>query len=124
MRRWAFVIAILGMFVLALLMNYLPAKEIKSYEDLQDLEINARVSLNGEVVEERIIYEGTKILILDNYDSFTFNLYQCVGEALLDAGQKFKLDVLRNDEITIHEKHAENLIRLMFGEQKLIKAPK
>ncbi len=44
-----------------------------------------------------------KILIIDNYDSFTFNLYQYVGEILIDVGKKFKLDVLRNDEITIEK---------------------
>lgn len=44
-----------------------------------------------------------KILILDNYDSFTFNLYQYIGEIFIDKGKKFRLDVLRNDEITIHE---------------------
>lgn len=44
-----------------------------------------------------------KILIIDNYDSFTFNLYQYIGEILIDKGKKFRLDVLRNDEITIEE---------------------
>lgn len=49
------------------------------------------------------------ILILDNYDSFTYNLYQYVGEILLSrppvqAGQKpFTVDVIRNDEITLDE---------------------
>ena len=44
-----------------------------------------------------------KILIIDNYDSFTFNLYQYIGEVLIDKGKKFRLDVLRNDEITTEE---------------------
>lgn len=44
-----------------------------------------------------------KILIIDNYDSFTFNLYQYVGEILIDKGKEFRLGVLRNDEITIEE---------------------
>lgn len=37
-----------------------------------------------------------KVLIIDNYDSFTFNLYQEVG------GQAV-VDVVRNDKITIKE---------------------
>jgi anthranilate synthase component II len=37
------------------------------------------------------------ILLIDNYDSFTFNLYQYLGE----LGQEIK--VVRNDEITIEE---------------------
>lgn len=40
----------------------------------------------------------TKILILDNYDSFTYNLYYLVKE-LSDA----KVDVFRNDEILLEE---------------------
>ncbi len=44
-----------------------------------------------------------KILIIDNYDSFTFNLYQSVGEILLQSGEKFVLDVFKNDKITIDE---------------------
>ena len=42
-----------------------------------------------------------KILIIDNYDSFTYNLYQYVGEIMLSATKFFTLDVKRNDEITI-----------------------
>lgn len=44
-----------------------------------------------------------KILIIDNYDSFTFNLYQYIGEILTDKGKKFTLDVVRNDALTVKE---------------------
>lgn len=40
------------------------------------------------------------ILLIDNYDSFSFNLVQAIGE--LAAGQQ-ELKVVRNDEITIAE---------------------
>ena len=39
-----------------------------------------------------------KVLIIDNYDSFTYNLYQYMGEILADSKKHFKLDVIRNDE--------------------------
>jgi len=44
-----------------------------------------------------------RILIIDNYDSFTFNLYQCVGEILQEKGKDFVVDVYRNDQITLSE---------------------
>ncbi|MDX1961410.1 MAG: aminodeoxychorismate/anthranilate synthase component II [Leptospiraceae bacterium] len=44
-----------------------------------------------------------KVLIIDNYDSFTYNLYQYVGEILEKSKYEFKLDVIRNDEKTYQE---------------------
>ena len=37
------------------------------------------------------------ILLIDNYDSFSYNLYQMIGEIEPDV------KVVRNDEITIEE---------------------
>ncbi len=44
-----------------------------------------------------------KILIIDNYDSFTYNLYQYAGEILDEQGNLFVIDVIRNDQITLSE---------------------
>lgn len=44
-----------------------------------------------------------KILIIDNYDSFTYNLYQYVGELLETTNKGFSLDVKRNDGITLKQ---------------------
>jgi hypothetical protein len=65
MRRWAFVIAILGMAIMLFLMN-LPAREVVDYEGIADLEVNTRVQISGEVINERIIYGDEKLLVLGN----------------------------------------------------------
>ena len=47
------------------------------------------------------------ILLIDNYDSFTFNLYQYIGTFTED------IKVVRNDEITIEqirEMHPERIV--------------
>lgn len=56
-----------------------------------------------------------KILILDNYDSFTFNLYQYIGEALSARGGKFVLDVVRNDALSLKEIEKRNYDKVVIS---------
>ncbi len=44
-----------------------------------------------------------KVLLIDNYDSFTYNLYQYMGEILSGTKKEFTLTVIRNDESSIVE---------------------
>ncbi len=54
-----------------------------------------------------------KVLIIDNYDSFTYNLYQYVGEIL--SGQSFVLDVVRNDELTLEQIKSRSYDRIIIS---------
>ena len=49
------------------------------------------------------------IILIDNYDSFSYNLYQLVGE--LDPG----IRVIRNDEMTIEEIRALHPARIILS---------
>jgi anthranilate synthase component 2 len=44
-----------------------------------------------------------KVLLIDNYDSFTYNLYQYMGEILSGTKKEFTLTVIRNDESSMVE---------------------
>lgn len=55
-----------------------------------------------------------KILVLDNYDSFTYNLVHYIEE-LSDA----KVDVFRNDKITVEQAAAYDKIVLSPGQVSL-----
>jgi len=43
------------------------------------------------------------ILVIDNYDSFTYNLVQYLGELAADFPVANDLQVVRNDQITVDE---------------------
>ena len=50
-----------------------------------------------------------KVLLLDNYDSFTYNLYQYLGE--LGA----EVEVFRNDQLTVKEALARGADRIVIS---------
>lgn len=56
-----------------------------------------------------------KVLILDNYDSFTYNLYQYAGELLEAKKLQFDLDVFRNDKITVSEIKKRNYDKIIIS---------
>ncbi|KAJ0406523.1 hypothetical protein P43SY_001454 [Pythium insidiosum] len=51
----------------------------------------------------------TKVLLIDNYDSFTYNIYQYMAQ--LGA----EVDVRRNDQITIEDIKAMDIDRIMIS---------
>lgn len=56
-----------------------------------------------------------RVLLIDNYDSFTYNLYQYVGEILSGSLKEFTLDVIRNDESTIEEIESKKYDRIIIS---------
>ncbi|NRA19070.1 MAG: aminodeoxychorismate/anthranilate synthase component II [Oceanospirillaceae bacterium] len=58
-----------------------------------------------------------RVLIIDNYDSFTFNLYQYVGDILSREQDltDFSVLVKRNDEISIAEIEALQVDRIIIS---------
>ncbi|MFA7555291.1 MAG: aminodeoxychorismate/anthranilate synthase component II [Spongiibacteraceae bacterium] len=61
-----------------------------------------------------------KVLIIDNYDSFTYNLYQYIGEILTSEQYRgkisdFNIIVKRNDEISLEQIRTENPDRIIIS---------
>ena len=56
-----------------------------------------------------------QVLIIDNYDSFTFNLYQYIGEILAADNQPFNVVVKRNNEISLADIQAMNPDRIIIS---------
>ena len=56
-----------------------------------------------------------QVLIIDNYDSFTFNLYQYIGEILSEQDHPFEVIVKRNRDITLDEVKAMNPDRIIIS---------
>ena len=61
-----------------------------------------------------------KVLIIDNYDSFTYNLYQYIGEILSSEQNRntiesFDIIVKRNDELSLEQIRAEKPDRIIIS---------
>lgn len=56
-----------------------------------------------------------RVLIVDNYDSFTYNLYQYIGEVLEESQRPFHVDVVRNDEKTFAELGSASYERVVIS---------
>ena len=55
-----------------------------------------------------------KILLIDNYDSFTFNLYHYISSLGI------KVDVVRNDKITANDIKKISIIELSYLQDQVI----
>lgn len=60
------------------------------------------------------------VLIIDNYDSFTFNLYQFIGEILESEKNQgtlgdFSIEVKRNDDVTVDDIRAHQPDRIIIS---------
>ena len=64
--------------------------------------------------------QSMKVLIIDNYDSFTYNLYQFIGEVLeaqVQSGElsSFDITVKRNDELDLEQIKALKADRIIIS---------
>ncbi len=55
------------------------------------------------------------LVIIDNYDSFTYNLVQRIGEHDVQHGISRDVRVVRNDELTLDEIHQLNIDHLIIS---------
>jgi len=55
------------------------------------------------------------LVIIDNYDSFTYNVMQTIASNALKDGEDLEIHVFRNDKITIREIEALNPDRLLVS---------
>lgn len=76
--------------------------------------VKPEISENNEMKSEIARKEADMILLIDNYDSFSYNLYQLIGS--VDSNIK----VIRNDEMSVEEieKLSPKLIVLSPGPGK------
>jgi len=55
------------------------------------------------------LYCGLMVLVIDNYDSFTYNLVQYLGE------MQVKMEIRRNDEVSIEQVRALDPERILIS---------
>ncbi len=68
--------------------------------------------------------ERYKLLLIDNYDSFSYNLFQYIGEILEEKKPGYEMKVIRNDEMTVEgvKKYAPDSIVISPGPGRPIDA--
>lgn len=71
----------------------------------------AKIDSSGLSLTHRIRTKSIMVIVIDNYDSFTYNLVQRLGE--IDAN--VQIEVHRNDEITIQEIENKSPRRLLIS---------
>jgi anthranilate synthase component 2 len=58
---------------------------------------------------------GVMTLLIDNYDSFSYNLYQYIGETMNCGGQSSDIKVIRNDKFTADEIREMKPLRIVIS---------
>jgi len=66
MKILALGITLLGIFILIVLLNLSSPTVIRNYSELSELQDYTKVQTTGKVISERVLYEQTKLLNLDN----------------------------------------------------------
>src|SRR3989338_9555344 len=101
MRQWAFVISIVGMFVLILLFLR-SGVVVEDYEGLSDLEVNTKVVFSGKVISERVL-SGGKTRIMEIEKNIT---------AVCDCDRGFKGKNVKIEGI-VEEFNGEKQVRVL-----------
>lgn len=55
------------------------------------------------------------LIVIDNYDSFTYNIVQTIAASSINAGKEEDIRVFRNDKITIEEIEAQKPDKLLIS---------
>ena len=55
------------------------------------------------------------ILLIDNYDSFVFNLYQLINQVIIKQKLNFELQVVRNDQLSFEQIVTNNYSHIVIG---------
>lgn len=66
MRRLSFIVTLTGIFILLILINFSSPKTITGPQQLEKLTDYTKVQTSGRVISERILYDETKLIKIDN----------------------------------------------------------
>jgi hypothetical protein len=66
LKRICLIITLAGIFTLLILLNFSAPIIVDNYPNLEKLTDNTKVQIHGKVISERILYETTKLIKLNN----------------------------------------------------------